>query len=140
MINHVVLAGFLCADPILRTSSAGHPVCSFTLACSRDYKSADGERATDFVDVVAWRGTAEHVAKYFRRGKAAIVDGRLQVRDWVDREGRKRRSVEIVADRVHFGDSKPKDQAEPAQAYSDVGAVQERSNAEAQGFGRELPF
>ena len=140
MINNVVLAGRLCADPVLRTSPAGHPVCNFTLACDRDYKSADGERATDFVDVVAWRGTAEHVAKYFRRGKAAIVVGRLQIRDWVDREGRKRRSAEIVAERVHFGDSKPKDQAAPEQAYSGAGAAPAQGWTEAQSSGRELPF
>lgn len=139
MVNRILLAGRLCANPILRTSPMGHPVCNFTVACDRDYKSADGERETDFVDVVCWSGTAEHVAKYFRRGRTAIIDGRLQIRDWVDREGRKRRSVEIVADRVHFGDSKPKDQAEPAQAYSG-GAAQERSHAGVQGPGRELPF
>ena len=139
MLNHIVLVGRLCADPILRTSPMGHPVCNFTVACDRDYKSADGEKATDFVDIVAWRGTAEHVAKYFRRGRAAIIDGRLQIRDWVDREGRKRRSAEVVADRVHFGDSKPKDQAAPAQAYTG-GASPERSWQEGHGSGRELPY
>ena len=139
MINNVVLAGRLCADPVLRTSPAGHPVCNFTVACDRDYKSADGERATDFVDVVAWRSTAEHVAKYFRRGRTAIIVGRLEVRDWVDHEGRKRRSTAIVANRVHFGD-KPKDQSAPTQAYSGAGAAAGQGWPEAQSSGRELPF
>jgi len=98
--------GRLTRDPELR--HAGEvPVCSFTLACDRDYKNASGEKETDFIDIVAWRATAEFVHKYFVKGRMAVVDGRLQVRDWTDKEGGKRRSTEIVADNVYFGDSKP---------------------------------
>jgi single-strand DNA-binding protein len=98
--------GRLTRDPELR--HAGEiPVCSFTIACDRDYKNSDGEKETDFIDIVAWRATAEFVSKHFSKGRMAIVDGRLQMRDWTDKEGNKRRSAEIVADNVYFGDSKP---------------------------------
>ena len=120
MLNHIVTMGRLTRDPELRHTQSGLPVCSFSIACDRDYKGADGEKATDFLDIVAWRQTAEFVSKYFTKGRMAVVDGRLQLRDWTDRDGNKRRSAEIVANSVNFGDSKPKDrdQAAPAGAYS----------------------
>ena len=120
MLNHIVTMGRLTHDPELRHTQSGLPVCSFSIACDRDYKGADGEKATDFLDIVAWRQTAEFVSKYFTKGRMAVVDGRLQLRDWTDRDGNKRRSAEIVANSVNFGDSKPKDQeqAAPAGAYS----------------------
>lgn len=98
--------GRLAADPILRRTQTGVAVASFTLACERDYAPQGGEKETDFIDVVCWRSTAEFVDKYFSKGRMAVVSGRLQIRDWTDKDGNKRRSAEILADRVYFGDAK----------------------------------
>ena len=107
MLNHIVLMGRLTRDPELRQTQSGVSVASFTLAVDRDFQSRDGgEKQTDFIDIVAWRNTAEFVSKYFSKGKMAVVSGRLQIRDWTDREGGKRRSAEVVADNVYFGESK----------------------------------
>lgn len=115
MLNRSVLMGRLTRDPELRHAGET-PVCSFTLACDRDYKkSGTDEYETDFIDIVAWRATAEFVSKHFSKGRMAVVDGRLQVRDWTDKDGGKRRSAEIVADNVYFGDSKPNTAAEATQ-------------------------
>lgn len=113
MLNHITIMGRLTHDPELRRTAAGVAVCSFSIACDRDFKNASGEKETDFVDCVAWRSTADFVSKYFTRGRMAVVDGRLQMRNWTDKEGNKRRSAEIVANSVYFGDSKPKDGGEP---------------------------
>lgn len=107
MLNHIVLQGRLTRDPELRHTQSGIAVASFTLAVDRDFASRDGgERQTDFIDIVAWRNTAEFVSKYFAKGRMAVVSGRLQMQDWTDRDGGKRRSAEVVADNVYFGDSK----------------------------------
>lgn len=107
MLNHIVIMGRLARDPELRHTQVGTPVASFTLAVDRDFKDKNtGERATDWIDVVAWRGTGEFVSRYFSKGRMAVVEGRLQIRDWTDKEGNKRRSAEVVADNVYFGDSK----------------------------------
>ena len=106
MLNKIVLMGRLTRDPELRKTGNGTAVTSFTLAVDRDYKPQDGERETDFIDIVAWRGTGEFVSKYFSKGRMAVVEGRLQVRDWKDKDGNKRRSTEVIADSVYFGDSK----------------------------------
>ncbi len=106
MLNKIFVMGRLTRDPELRRTNSGTAVTSFTLAVDRDFKNADGTKDTDFVDVVAWRATAEFAAKYFTKGRMAIVDGRLQIRDWQDKDGNKRRSAEVVADNVYFGDSK----------------------------------
>ena len=107
MLNRIILMGRLTRDPELRHTQSGTAVASFALAVDRDFKSRDGgERATDFIDIVAWRSTAEFVSKYFTKGRMAVVEGRLQIRDWTDRDGGKRRSAEVVADNVYFGDSK----------------------------------
>ena len=106
MLNHIVMMGRLTQDPELRTAGET-PVCHFRLACDRDYKAKNsGEKETDFIDVVAWRSTAEFVAKYFTKGRMAVVEGRLQMRDWTDKDGNKRRSAEVVADNLYFGDSR----------------------------------
>ena len=105
MLNKIVLMGRLTRDPELRKTQSDTPVCSFSLAVDRDYKR-DGDKETDFIDVVAWRSTAEFVSRYFAKGRMAVVEGRLQIRDWTDKEGGKRRSAEVVADNVYFGDSK----------------------------------
>ena len=107
MLNHIVLMGRLTRDPELRYTQSQLPVASFSLACERDFGGRDGsEKQTDFIDIVAWRSTAEFVSKYFTKGAMAVVSGRLQIRDWTDREGNKRRSAEVVADNVYFGESK----------------------------------
>ena len=106
MLNHIVLMGRLTRDPELRRTQTGTAVASFTLAVERDFGAQGGERQTDFIDIVAWRNTAEFVSKYFVKGQMAVVSGRLQIRDWTDRDGGKRRSAEVVADNVYFGESK----------------------------------
>ena len=106
MLNKIIIMGRLTRDPELRRTPSGTAVTSFTLAVDRDFKSQSGEKETDFIDVVAWRGTAEFVSKYFTKGRMAIVEGRLQIRDWTDRDGGKRRSAEVVAENVRFGESK----------------------------------
>ena len=106
MLNHIVLMGRLTRDPELRRTGSGIAVASFTLAVDRDFAAQGAEKETDFVDIVAWRGTAEFVSKYFTKGRMAVVSGRLQIRNWQDKDGNKRRSAEVVADNVYFGDSK----------------------------------
>ncbi len=106
-LNHIVLQGRLVRDPELRRTGSGVAVTSFCLAVDRDHNPKDGgEKETDFIDCNAWRSTAEFVAKYFTKGSMAIVSGRLQIRNWTDKEGNKRRNAEVVADSVYFGDSK----------------------------------
>ena len=107
MLNRIMLMGRLTRDPELRHTQSGAPVVSFSLAVDRDFKDkSTGERNTDFIDVVAWRQTAEFVSRFFTKGRMAVVEGRLQIRDWTDKDGGKRRSAEVVADNVYFGDSK----------------------------------
>ena len=106
MLNKIILMGRLTRDPELRRTNSGTAVTSFSLAVDRDFKSQSGEKETDFIDIVAWRSTAEFVSKYFTKGRMAVVEGRLQIRDWTDKDGGKRRSAEVVADNVYFGDSK----------------------------------
>ena len=116
-MNQIVLMGRMTRDPELRHTQSGTAVASFTLAVDRPFSSRDGgERQADFIDCVAWRNTAEFVSKYFVKGQMTAVTGRLQIRDWTDKEGGKRRSAEVVADNVYFGDSK-RDNA-PAQGGS----------------------
>ena len=107
MLNHIVIMGRLTRDPELRRTGTGIAVASFTVAVDRDFGSRDGgERETDFIDCVAWRQTGEFVSKYFTKGSMIVVSGRLQIRNWNDKEGNKRRNAEVVADNVYFGESK----------------------------------
>ena len=107
MLNRIILMGRLARDPELRHTQSGTPVASFRLAVDRDFKDkTTGEKATDWIDVVAWRSTAEFVSRYFSKGRMAVVEGRLQMRDWTDRDGNKRVAAEVVAENVYFGDSK----------------------------------
>ena len=107
MLNHIVIMGRLTRDPELRRTGSGIAVTSFSLAVDRDFAPKDGgERETDFIDCVAWRQTGEFVSKYFTKGRMAVVSGRLQIRNWTDKDGNKRRSAEVIADNVYFGDSK----------------------------------
>ena len=107
MLNHIVLMGRLTRDVELRTTQSGVSVASFTLACDRDFGGKDGEKETDFIDCVAWRSTADFAAKYFSKGRMAVVSGRLQIRPWTDKEGNKRYSTEVAVENMYFGDSKP---------------------------------
>ena len=110
MLNHIVVMGRLTRDPELRRTGSGIAVTSFSVAVDRDIPNREsGEREADFIDCVAWRNTGEFVSKYFQKGSMAVVSGRLQIRNWTDKEGNKRRSAEIVADNVYFGSSKRDD-------------------------------
>lgn len=106
MLNHITAAGRLTKDPELRRTQNGVAVASFTVACDRDIKDASGNKQTDFIDCVAWRSTAEFIDKYLTRGRMVIVSGRLQMREWTDKNGNKRRNAEILAENVYFADSK----------------------------------
>ena len=130
MLNHITIMGRLTRDPELRRTNSGTPVASFTVAVDRDFSGKDGgEKETDFIDCVAWRNTAEFVSKYFTKGRMMVVSGRLQLRDWTDKEGNKRRSAEIVADSCYFGDSK-KDDDKPT-----YGAPQPQYGAQQPQYG-----
>lgn len=130
MLNYIVLQGRFCKDPELRRTQSGTAVASFTLAVSRDFSDKD---KTDFIDVVAWKGIAEFVSKYFSKGRTAVVSGRLQMRDWTDKEGNKRRSAEVIAENVYFGDNKREtllsntdnsDTSDTSYGYSDFEEIQ----------------
>lgn len=131
MLNKVIVMGRLVRDPELRRTNSGTAVASFTIACDRDFKSDGGEREADFIECVAWRNTAEFVSKYFAKGRMAVVSGRLQTRNWTDKEGNKRKATEIVAESAYFGDSK----REELQSY----AAPQESFAELPDDG-EIPF
>lgn len=124
MLNKCFLMGRMTKDPEIRRTNGGTAVTSFTLAVDRDFKS-NGEKETDFIDVVAWRNTAEFVSKYFSKGRMAIVEGRLQIRDWTDKNGNKRRTAEVVADNVYFGDSKKENKEEPEYKQADFAEISE---------------
>ena len=104
MLNHIVIMGRMTNDPELRRTGNGTAVVSFTLAVERDYSKE--EKVTDFIDCVAWKNTAEFVSKYFSKGRMAVVSGSLQIRGWTDKDGNKRRTAEVIADNIYFGDSK----------------------------------
>ena len=106
MLNKIIIMGRLTRDPELRRTGSGTAVTSFSLACDRDFKSQSGDKETDFIEVVAWKNTAEFVSKYFSKGRMAVVEGRLQIRDWTDKSGNKRTTAEVVAENVYFADSK----------------------------------
>lgn len=106
-LNHVTIMGRLTKEPECRRTGSGTAVTSFTIACDRDFADKQsGQKETDFIECVAWKNTAEFVSKYFKKGQMAIVSGRLQIRAWNDKDGNKRRSAEVVADSVYFGESK----------------------------------
>ena len=107
MLNHIIIMGRLTRDPELRNTGSGTPVASFTVAVDRDFSGKDGgEKQTDFIDCTAWRGTAEFISKYFNKGSMIVVSGRLEIQDWTDNDGNKRRSAKVVAASVYFGESR----------------------------------
>ena len=129
MLNTITIMGRMARDPELRRTESGIAVTSFAIACERDYAPQGGEKETDFIDVVCWRSTAEFVEKYFTKGRMAVVSGRLQIRGWTDKEGNKRRSAEILADRVYFGDSKHDGDAQaPKSDFKEISNDEEDEN------------
>ena len=153
MLNHITIMGRLTRDPELRYTQSQTPVASFTLAVDRDFGSRDGgEKQTDFIDCVAWRQTAEFVSKYFTKGSMAVVSGRLQIRDWTDRDGGKRRSAEVVVDNMYFGESRRRDgdsgdsRSSSYSSYGNSGSAGKSSAPAATAFAElddgdgELPF
>jgi len=138
MLNHIVVMGRLTRDPELRYTQSQVPVASFTVAVDRDFSGRDGgEKQTDFIDCVAWRQTGEFVSKYFTKGSMAAVSGRLQIRDWTDRDGNKRRNAEIVADNVYFGESKRTGRDEGS--YPSGGYQRPAASAPARDSGYSAP-
>lgn len=136
MLNHIVIMGRLTRDPELRRTGTGIAVTSFTLAADRDFSNKEsGEKETDFIDCVAWRQTGEFVSKYFKKGSMAVVSGKLQIRPWTDKDGNKRRSAEVIADNVYFGEAKKSDSYTPT---SPVAHAQDFETIE--GDDEQLPF
>jgi single-strand DNA-binding protein len=131
MLNHTLIMGRFVRDPELRRTGSGVAVASFTLAVDRDFSSKDGEKETDFIDCVAWRATGEFVSKYFTKGRMACVSGRLQMRDWTDKDGNKRRSAEVVADNVYFADSKTTAENGNSRTTTDYAAAMPTASAPA---------
>ena len=131
MLNKCFLLGRMTKDPEIRRTNGGTAVTSFTLAVDRDFKT-NGEKETDFIEVVAWRNTAEFVSKYFSKGRMAIVEGRLQIREWTDKSGNKRRTAEVVADNVYFGYSKKENKEAPEYKQADFAVISEEDG--------DLPF
>ena len=147
-MNQIVIMGRMTRDPELRQTPGGVPVASFTLAVDRGFTPRDGgERQTDFIDVVAWRNTGEFVSKYFVKGQMAAVAGRLQIRDWTDKDGNKRRSAEVVAENIYFTESKKSREASfgPVEAKDDYNTgfspvVESSDFTELDMDDGELPF
>lgn len=138
MLNHIVIMGRLARDPELRRTGSGIAVTSFRLAVDRDFAPKDGgERETDWIDCVAWRQTGEFVSKYFTKGRMAVVSGRLQIRNWTDKDGNKRSSAEVVADNVYFGDSKRDDHA--GSAYGGYSAPAQNYGGSNSGYSAPAP-
>ena len=104
MLNRVCLLGRLVADPELRSTGSDIPVTSFTIAVNRSYVKSGEERKADFIDIVAWRNTAEFICKYFRKGQLMAIEGSLQTRNYTDRDGNKRKAVEVLADNAYFAE------------------------------------
>lgn len=146
MLNHIVIMGRLTRDPELRYTGSNIPVASFAVAVDRDYGNREsGEKQTDFINCVAWRSTGEFVSKYFQKGSMIVVSGRLQIRDYTDRDGNKRTAAEIVADNVYFGESKRRDDGYQDNGgyqrggYQDNGGYQQRSSRQDNGGSYRAP-
>lgn len=137
MLNKIIIMGRLTKDVELRRTGTGVAVASFTIACDRDFADKQsGEKETDFIEVVAWKNTAEFVSKYFSKGRMAVVSGRLQIRNWNDKDGNKRKAAEIVADSVYFGDSK----SESTTSGFDIPPVLQNDFPVMSGADEGLPF
>lgn len=137
MLNRIIIMGRMTRDPELRRTQSGNAVTSFSLAVERDIKNQNGEKETDFIDVVAWKNTAEFVSRYFSKGRMVVVEGRLQMRDWKDQNGNNRRTAEVVADSVYFGDSK---REESYAERNEAPAVDSSAQITEEQEDGELPF
>lgn len=141
MLNKIIIMGRLTRDPELRRTQSGTAVAGFALAVDRDFKDqATGERGVDFIDCVAWGHTGEFASRYFTKGRMAVVQGRLQLRDWTDRDGNKRRSAEVVVEQMYFGDSKRDEGGARAGRYQPRVTEPEDEFAELEGDDGDLPF
>ena len=147
MLNHIVIMGRLVRDPELRRTGSGVAVASFRVAVDRDFAPKDGgERKADFIDCVAWRQTGEFISKYFAKGRMIVVEGRLEMRDWTDKEGNKRTSAEIVVANAYFGDSKRDGDSGSFNAAPAFGGYSAPASAPASDFAMlddddaQLPF
>lgn len=130
MLNHITVMGRLVRDPELRRTGSGVAVASFTVAVDRDYAAEGQQREADFIDCVAWRQVGEFVSRYFAKGSMIVVSGRLQIRSWTDKDGAKRKTAEVVAENVYFGEAKKRDGS--SQGTADFAPVD--------GDGEQLPF
>ena len=140
MLNHITIMGRLTRDPELRRTGSGIAVASFTVAVDRDFGGRDGgERETDFIDCVAWRQTGEFVSKYFTKGSMIVVSGRLQIRNWNDKDGNKRRTAEVVADNVYFGESKRGSEGGSAYGGNSYGGNNYGGNSYGGGYNAPAP-
>ena len=135
MLNQICVMGRMTRDPELRRTGSGIAVASFTLACDRDFAEKGKDKEVDFVDVAAWRSTAEFVSKYFTKGRMAVVSGRLQIRHWTGKDGGKRKTAEIVAEHVYFADSKKDGTSQPMTS-----GAQHAEFAVLEEDDSELPF
>lgn len=141
MLNKIFIMGRLVADPELRHTQSGTAVASLRLAVDRDFKDKDtGERKADFINVVAWRSTAEFIARNFSKGRMIVVAGSLQMRDWTDKDGNKRTTAEVVADNVYFADSKRDDQPEGNAPESSLPPANSGFDDSIDEDGDTLPF
>lgn len=139
MMNRVMLQGRLAIGPELRQTPSGVPVATFRIAVDRDFKNKEtGEKETDFINVVAWRTTAEFIARSFTKGRMILVEGRLQIRKYTDKDGNNRTTAEVVADSVHFGDAKR--DAEPSYSYNAPASPEKDEFEELSEDDGELPF
>ena len=135
MLNVVGIVGRLVADPELRTTPAGYSVCSFRIACDRSYAQQGQEWQADFIDVVAWRQSAEFVSKYFKKGSMIAIEGSLQTRQYQDKNGNNRTAVEVVANNISFAGAKRQD-AQRAPSYEQQTASQVKQAKEQSGFAQ----
>ena len=144
MLNKIVIMGRLTSDPELRRTGSGTAVTSFTIAVDRDFSGQNAEKETDFIVCVAWRQTGEFVSKYFTKGRMAVVSGRLQIRSWTDKDGNKRRTAEVIADNVYFGDSRRDGDSVPAAGsfggYSAPASAPASDFAMLEDDDAQLPF
>lgn len=140
MLNHITIMGRMTRDPELRRTGSGVAVASFNVAVDRDFAKDGAEKETDFIDCVAWRQTGEFVSKYFGKGRMIVVSGRLQIRSWTDNDGNKRRTAEIVADNVYFGDSKKEASTGYENAFTATANQPAQDYAVLDGDDDALPF
>ena len=136
MLNHIAIMGRLVRDPELRRTGSGVAVASFTVAVDRDFGAKDGgQKETDFIDCVAWRQTGEFVSKYFRKGGMIVVSGRLQIRNWTDKDGNKRKTAEVVADNCYFGSTKKESDSGTPNSYDSYGGAYPETEAMLNRYG-----